>query len=71
MSAVIVKRFTGGYTGTEIYSIRRHPNGAFQIFHDNPYAGTNQGYEDDDQPLPGLYADIESAEAELQRLKLL
>ena len=65
MSAEVVKRFIGGYSGQERYSIRRHPDDSFQVFHDNPYEGTNQGYENDDLPLTGLHADAESAEAEL------
>jgi hypothetical protein len=68
MSAVVVKRFIGGYSGAERYSIRRHANGTFQNYHDNPFEGTNQGYEHDHQPLPGLYADMERAEAELRRM---
>jgi hypothetical protein len=71
MSAVVVKRFVGGYSGQERYSIRKHPNGSFQVFHDNPYEGTNQGYENDVLPLTGLHADAESAEAELVRLGVL
>ena len=71
MSAVVVKRFVGGHSGQERYSIRKHANGSFQVFHDNPYEGTNQGYQNDDLPLTGLFADAESAEAELLRLGLL
>ena len=71
MSAVAVKRFVEGYSGQERYSIRKLTNGSFQVFHDNPYEGTNQGYENDDLPLTGLYADAESAEAELVRLGLI
>jgi hypothetical protein len=71
MSAVVVKRFVGGYTGTQRFSIRKHSNGTFQVYHDNPFEGTGQSYQYDDQPLSGLYADAESAEAELLRLMLI
>ena len=71
MSAVVVKRYVGGYTGTEGYSIRKRPNGSFQANHDNPYEGTNQGYENDDVPLTGLFANAKSAEDELIRLGVL
>jgi hypothetical protein len=64
-----VKRLVGGYTGKQRYSIRKHPNGSFQAFHDNPHEGIGGGYDDDDdEPLTGLFADAESAEAELLRL---
>ena len=68
MPATVVKRFTGGYTGTQRYSIRKHANGTFQIYHDNPYEGIDQPYQHDDHALSGNYADVESAEAELLRL---
>ena len=71
MSADVVKRFIGGYSGQERYSIRKHTNGSFQVFHDNPYEGTNQGYENDDLPLTGLFSDPKLVEAELLRLGLL
>jgi hypothetical protein len=71
VSAEVAKRFMGGYGGQERYSIRKHPNGSFQVFHDNPYEGANQGYENDDLPLSGLYDDAASAEAELLRLGLI
>jgi hypothetical protein len=71
MSAVVVKRFVGGYTGTQRYSIRKHSNGSFQAYHDNPFEGTSQIYENDEQPLTGLFVDAESVEAELVRLGVL
>ena len=71
MSAVVVRRYVGGYNNTQRYSIRRHANGTFQIYHDNPFEGINQPYQNDDQPLSGLFADADSAEAELLRLPLL
>jgi hypothetical protein len=71
MNAVVVKRLVGGLNGQARYSIRRHPNGSFQAFHDNPYEGTNQGYENNDLPLTGLFADVETAEAELLRMELI
>jgi hypothetical protein len=71
MPAIVVKRFVGGFTGTQRYSIRQHSNGTFQIYHDNPFEGVPQPYQYDDQPLSGLYADAESAEAELLRMKVL
>jgi len=70
VSADVVKRFVGGYSGQERYSIRKHSNGSFQAFHDNPYEGIGQGYEGD-LPLTGLYADATSTEAELVRLGLI
>lgn len=69
MPAVIVKRFVGGYTGNERYSIRRHEDGVFQVYFDNPYEGIPQTVEDDFVALSGLYADVQSAEAELRRLR--
>ena len=71
MSAIIVKRFVGGYNGAERYSIRKHADGTFQVYHDNPFEGIDQPYQHDDQALSGLYADAESAEAELLRLRML
>ncbi len=68
MSAVIVKRFTGGYAGTRRYSIRKHADGTFQIYHDNPYEGIPQSYQHDYVVLTGRYAHVEAAEAELLRL---
>jgi len=62
MSGVVVKSFVGGLTGTQRYSIRKHANGTFQIYHDNPFEGINQPYKDDDRPVSGLFADLESAE---------
>ena len=70
VSAVIVKRFVGGYSGQERYSVRKHPNGSFQIWHDNYYEDCKQS-DQEDMPLTGLYADVESAEAELLRLGLI
>ena len=71
VSPVVVKHFVGGYTGQERYSIRKHPNGSFQAYHDNYYADCPQSYGEDDLPLTGLYADAESVEVELQRLGLI
>ena len=69
MSAEIVKRFVNGFGHR--YSIRKHHNGAFQIYHDNPYEGIPQYDQDYQQPLGGLYTDAESAEAELLRIRVL
>jgi len=71
MPAIVVKRFMGGYTHREQYSIRKLSNGSFQLFHDNLFEGIEQPYQHDDKPLSGLYADAESAEAELIRLGLI
>ena len=71
MSSIVIKRFIGGYTGHERYSIRKHSNGSFQVFHDNPYEGIPQCNEEEDHPLTGLFADAETAEAEFLRLGLL
>jgi hypothetical protein len=67
MSAEVVRRFIGGYGGNARWSIRRRPDGAFQIYQDNPYEGINQPYQFDDRAVSGLFADIEDAEAELFR----
>jgi hypothetical protein len=61
----------GTESGEERYSIRKNPNGTFQAYHDSPYEGTNQGYENDDTPLTGLFTDEKSVEAELLRLGLM
>jgi hypothetical protein len=71
MPAVIVKRFVGGYTGTQRYSIRRHDNGTFRIYHDNPFEGTGQPYQNDDQALEGIFPDAKTAEKELSRRGLI
>jgi len=71
MTAVVVKRLTGGYSGQERYSIKKHSNGSFQAFHDNPFEGIRQPYKDEYLPLTGLFADVESVEAELLRLGLI
>jgi hypothetical protein len=60
----------GGYNGQELYSVRRHSNGSFQVWHDNYYEGCKQS-DQDGLPLTGFYADTESAEAELLRLGLI
>jgi hypothetical protein len=67
MSAVVVRRFVGVCKPCARYSIRRHPDGAIQVYHDNPYEGINHPYEFDDEPISGLFADVETAEAELFR----
>jgi len=64
MSAIVVRRYVGGYEGRQRYSIRRRPDGSFQIFHDNPYESVNQPYQWDDAAVSGLFTDFETAEAE-------
>jgi len=64
---VIVSRYTGGYEGKKQFSIRQRQDGCFQVYHDNPYEGCNQPYRFDDEPISGLFMDIESAEAVLFR----
>jgi hypothetical protein len=65
MSAEVVKRFVSELG--QRYSIRRHANGTFQAYHDNPFEGANQGYQDDERPVGGLFSDVEGATAELLR----
>jgi hypothetical protein len=70
MSTVIVKRFAivFGGGGRTHYSIRRRPDGLFQLYHDDPFLGINQSYQFDDKPISGLFADLTVAEAELPRV---
>jgi hypothetical protein len=63
MSSVVVRRYARS-TG-ERYSIRRRADGSFQVYRDNPYEGLNVSYQFEDQPISGLFADIQTAEAEL------
>jgi len=69
MSSIVVRRYVGGYNSSQRYSIRQRPDGSFQIYHDNPYEGINQAYQYEDRPLSGLFVDIETAEAELLRIR--
>jgi len=70
MSTVIVKRFVRSIDGGRShYSIRRRPDGLFQLYHDDPYLGINQPYQFEDEPISGIYADIGTAEAELFRMR--
>jgi hypothetical protein len=63
---IIVKRFDRN--GAR-YSIRCRPDGTFQVWHDNPYAGIGQGYDDEDEPISGIFASSEMAETELLRIR--
>lgn len=65
VSTVVVKRFIRN--DGACYSIRRRPDGTFQLYRDDLYATLNYGYED--EPISGLFADCEAAEAELLRLR--
>ena len=67
MLAEVVKSFAGGYEGKKRYSIRKRTDGAFQIYHDNPWEGLEHLHPNVPEPLLGLFADVESAEAELFR----
>ena len=69
MPTVIIKRFVRRFGGGGLsdYSIRRRSDGLFQLWHDDPYLGITQPYEFDDKAISGLFADIETAEAELLR----
>ena len=49
------------------FSIRQRQDGSFQAYRDNPYEGIDQPYGSDDEPISGLFADVESAGAELFR----
>ena len=70
MSTVIVKRFVRSIDGGRShYSIRRRPDGLFQLYHDDRYRGIGQPYEFEDEAISGLYADIGTAEAELSRMR--
>ena len=70
MSTVIVKRFVRSSDGGRShYSIRRRPDGLFQLYHDDRYLGISQPYEFEDEAISGLYADIGTAEAELLRMR--
>ena len=70
MSNVIVKRFVRSIDGgLSNYSIRRRSDGRYQLYQDEPYLGTNPPYESEDEPIPGIYAEIASAEAELLRMR--
>jgi hypothetical protein len=66
---IIVRRFVRRFSeaGRSHYSIRRRSDGLFQLYHDDPYIGINQPYEFDDEPISGIFADIETAEGELLR----
>jgi hypothetical protein len=71
MSSDAVKRFVRKSVegGRAHYSIRRRPDGLFQLYHDDPYLGINQAYQFDDESISGLFADVETAQAELLRLR--
>jgi hypothetical protein len=70
-SPVIVKRFVMrfGAGGEAHYSIRRRKDRLFQAYHDGPYAGINQPYENYDEEWGGLFDSAEAAEKELLRLR--
>ncbi len=68
VSTVVVKRFIRRSPGGGArYSIRRRADGLFQAYDDNIYAGLGYGYED--EPISGIFADYEQAEAELLRIR--
>jgi hypothetical protein len=70
MSTVIVKRFVRDIAGAPShYSIRCRPDGLFQLWHDDAYAGMDPPYEFEDEPISGIYADVGTAEAELLRMR--
>jgi hypothetical protein len=70
MTAVTVKRFVRNLAegARAHYSIRRRADGLFQVYHDDPYVGINQPYQFDDKAISGLFAEVETAEAELLKL---
>ena len=65
MAAVVVKTFVGVVHQGDCWSIRRWDDGSFQVFHDNPYEGTNQPYASDYHQVSGRFATVDDAEAEL------
>jgi len=65
MSTVIVRRYAVGFEGGARFSIRERQDGSFQAYRDNPYEGCNQSYQFDDEPISGLFGDVESAELAL------
>jgi hypothetical protein len=67
MSTVIVRRYSVGPEGGARFSIRQREDGSFQVYRDNPYEGTGQTYQSGDEPISGIFADVDSAEAELFR----
>ena len=67
MSAEIVRRYGGGLKALAKFSIRKRQDGSFQAYHDNPFLESDQDYEPDSKPISGLFADVETAEAELFR----
>jgi hypothetical protein len=70
VSTVIVKQFAMifGGGGRTHYSIRRRPDGLFQLYHDDPFLGIDQPYQFDEKPISGLFAGLTAAEAELLRV---
>jgi hypothetical protein len=68
---VTVKRFVRIFAegGRSHYSVRRRSDGLFQVYHDDPYARIQQPYQFEDEPISGIFADLEGAEAELLRMR--
>jgi hypothetical protein len=66
MPSIVVKQYVGGFNGQARRSIRRRPDGLFQIWDDDRYAG--RGYDYADWPISGLFGDLAAAKAEFLRL---
>jgi hypothetical protein len=68
MPTVTVKRFVRRFPeGVRYFSIRRRDDGIFQLWDDDKYRGIYQPDVDYDFPISGLFADLQTAEAELLR----
>jgi hypothetical protein len=68
MSTVTVKRFVHRFlNGVHHFSIRRRDDGIFQLWDDDRYRGIYQPDVDYDFPISGLFAELQTAEAELLR----
>lgn len=70
MSTVIIKRFVGIH-GCIYHSIRRRSDGNYQIYRDGAYLRDgSQPYWMQDEPISGLFADVDAAEEEVQRSRM-
>jgi hypothetical protein len=67
VNAEVVRRYDGGFRGLAKFSIRKRLDGSFQAYHDNPFLESDQDYQPEGEPISGLFADFEAAEAELFR----